>query len=214
MKSSVKQGDTVLDVGANIGFVSRVLSKCVGTNGRVFAFEPDTENFSHLQKELKSLSNVTTIQAAVSDKQGTITVYRSPMLNVDHRTYPIDGYTSKEDVKCVTIDGFLPDDTAVTFIKMDIQGFEFTALQGMTRTLQQNCGHLKMLMELWPASLKKANSSALQVFDFLTQLGYDMYLMEEKKTSHLTRGQIIEKNDLPDDIYYNVLVKEELRIKN
>ena len=207
MKSSVKHGDTVLDIGANIGFVSRVLSKCAGANGMVFAFEPDTENFRHLQKELKFLSNVKPVHAAVSDTAGVITVYRSPMLNVDHRTYPINDYTSKEDVRCVTIDGFLPDDATVTFIKMDIQGFEFTALQGMRRTLQRNSEHLKMLMELWPAGLKKAGSSALQVFDFLAQSGYEMHLIEGKKRSLLTRGQIIEKNDLPDEIYYNVLVK-------
>jgi FkbM family methyltransferase len=207
MKSSIKSGDTVLDIGANIGFMSRVLSKCVGVSGCVYAFEPDAENYMHLEKALKSFSNVKTIRAAVSDRQGVITVYKSPMLNVDHRTYPVDDYTAKEDVSCVAIDEFLPKDTAVTFIKIDIQGFEYTALQGMRRTLEQNGERLKMIMELWPAGLKKAGASALQVFDFLTQLGYNLYLIEQKKMSLLTREQVVEKNDLPDDIYFNIFVR-------
>ena len=210
VKSNVKQGDTALDIGANIGFMSRIFSKCVGVNGCVFAFEPDSENYSHLQKELKHLTNVKPIQAAVSDRQGITTVYRSPMLNVDHRTYPVDHYTTKEEVRSVAVDGFLPEGAKVTFIKMDIQGFEYTALQGMKRTLQQNKEHLKMLMELWPAGLKKAGASALQLFDFLSQSGYDLYLIEKKKMSLLTRKQLVEKNDLPDNIYFNVFVKKSI----
>ena len=214
VKSHVKQGDTVLDIGANIGFMSRILSKCAGTEGCVYAFEPDSENYRRLQKELKHLSNVKTIHAAVSDRQGVITLYRSPMLNVDHRCYPIDDYTSKEEVQSVTVDGFLPEGAKVAFIKMDIQGFEYTALQGMKRTLQQNEEHLKMLMELWPAGLKKAGASAIQLFDFLTQMDFELYLMENKKMSLLTRKQALEKNDLPENIYFNVFVKRRDKLEH
>jgi len=79
----------------------------------------------------------------------------------------------------------------------------------MRRTLQQNGERLKMLMELWPAGLKKAGASAIQVFDFLTQLGYSLYLIEQKKMCLLTREQVVEKKDLPDDIYFNIFVRRD-----
>ncbi|MDR3236574.1 MAG: FkbM family methyltransferase [Prevotellaceae bacterium] len=209
MKSAVNLGDTVLDIGANIGFFSRLLSLQVGAAGRVYAFEPDAENFAHLKKAVGAHANVSLTQAAVGDVKGTVTLYRSPMLNVDHRTYPIDGYLSKSTVESIAVDDFLPADTVVRFIKMDIQGFEYMALQGMKNTLMKNVDSLKMIMELWSAGLKKAGASALQVVDFLNQCGYRVYLIEGRKLTLLDAGATAKINDLGEDVYFNVFVKKE-----
>ncbi|MDR0687234.1 MAG: FkbM family methyltransferase [Prevotellaceae bacterium] len=199
LKASVSPGDVALDIGANIGFFSRVLSRRVGRTGRVYAFEPEEVNFAHLQQAVKPLGNVTVKQAAVGSAPGSITVFKSPMLNVDHRTYPVDSYTSKSEVECVSIDTFLPPDAAVSFIKMDIQGFEYAALQGMKSTLARRRGKLQMLMELWPAGLKKAGSSASEVVGFLEECGYCVYLLEGKKMSLLsTQAADAHKNTPPN----------------
>jgi len=204
-----------LDIGANIGFFSRLLSLQVGAEGRVYAFEPDAENFAHLQKSVGTHANVLLTQAAVSDMKGTVTLYKSPMLNVDHRTYPIDGYLSKSTVESVAIDDFLPEGTVVGFIKMDIQGFEYVALQGMKNTLIKNVDRLKMVMELWPSGLKKTGSSAWQVIDFLQQCGYQVYLIDGRKLILLDAAEqsgnlsISKINDLGEDVYFNVFVKKE-----
>lgn len=222
LKTSIAPGDVALDIGANIGFYSRILSRCVGRTGHVYAFEPEEVNFAHLQQATQSRSNVTIRQAAVGSAPGRITVFKSPMLNVDHRTYPVDSYTSKSEVECVAIDSFLPRDVAVSFIKMDIQGFEFAALQGMKNTLTRCRDRLKMLMELWPAGLKKAGSSASEVVGFLEQCGYHVYLLEGKKRTLLTTQHVSNShkhpsqptkfnidmyNDLPEDTYFNVFVE-------
>jgi FkbM family methyltransferase len=223
LKASIAHGDVALDIGANIGFFSRILSRCVGSNGHVYAFEPEEVNFAHLQKAMKSRSNVTVKQAAVSSAPGSIIVFKSPMLNVDHRTYPVDSYTSKSEVECISIDSFLPQDVTVNFIKMDIQGFEYTALQGMKNTLIRCRDKLKMLMELWPAGLKKAGASASEVVNFLEQCGYRTYLLDGKKrtllttqraetlknTSHeLAEFNIAAYDDLDENTYFNVFVEK------
>ncbi len=210
IKANVNSGDTVLDIGANIGFVTRIMSRSVGKQGCVYAFEPDEVNFRHLQAATQSLSNVTLKHAAVSNTSGTITVYKSPMLNVDHRTYPIDDYTSKSEVACLSIDDFLPEDTKLDFIKMDIQGYEFTALQGMKNTLMRNRDHLKLFMELWPAGLKRAGSSASAVIAFLEKCGFQPHLQRGQRLSPLTSLQAKDYDDEPDNIYFNIFVKKAI----
>ena len=54
MKKYIKTGDTVLDIGANIGFYAEILSGIVGEKGNVHCFEPDTTNFKHLNSPVSS----------------------------------------------------------------------------------------------------------------------------------------------------------------
>ena len=87
IKSFVKSGDVLLDIGANIGFYTIELSKMVGESGRVHSFEPDKKNYSYLQSTTKKLTNVALNNKAVADKDGTTVLYTSDALNVEHTTY-------------------------------------------------------------------------------------------------------------------------------
>ena len=73
MKKYIRKGAIVLDIGANIGFYTKILSELVGDNGKVYAFEPDKTNFGYLMKNAGHLKNVVFINKAVSDKTGKIT---------------------------------------------------------------------------------------------------------------------------------------------
>jgi len=74
--AEVSAGDTVLDVGANIGSFSVSVSKRIG-DGKVFSFEPEAENLALLRRNLQenACSNVTVFPFAVSDKNGTETLH-------------------------------------------------------------------------------------------------------------------------------------------
>ena len=52
VKKLIKNGDVVLDIGANIGYYTLIFAKLVGNSGKVFAFEPEPENFKILQKNI------------------------------------------------------------------------------------------------------------------------------------------------------------------
>ena len=77
IKKHVKRGDVVLDLGANIGYFTLILPRLVGEEGKVFAFEPDPENFALLKKnvEINSYQNVVLVQKAVSNRNGKATLY-------------------------------------------------------------------------------------------------------------------------------------------
>jgi FkbM family methyltransferase len=156
MKKFIKSGDTVLDIGANIGFYAEILSRIVGEKGKVHCFEPDSINFNHLKSRSKHLPNVIANNKAVSDKTETIKIYTSKKLNVDHRTYKPDEYDQEIDIYAIAVDEYLQlqsSTSEINFIKMDIQGFEMSAVKGMTKTLQSP--HLKCFLNFGPMVCEK-----------------------------------------------------------
>lgn len=210
IKKYTKSGDTVLDIGANIGFYAEILSLQVGSTGQVHCFEPDTTNFNHLKDRCASLKNVSINNKAVADKTQTLKIYTSKQLNVDHRTYKPDDYDQEIDIDAVAIDDYLfsaQGDKKVDFIKMDIQGFEMSAVKGMTKTLQSP--QLKMLSEFWPYGMKKAGTSVLEYFQFLKQNNFFIYLIENKQLVELTEERVKTFLDLPETTYMNIFASKQ-----
>jgi FkbM family methyltransferase len=205
MKTYIRPGNTVLDIGANIGFYANVLSACVGEKGQVHCFEPDTTNFKHLQNNCGKLANVKLNNVAVADKAQTLKIYTSKELNVDHRTYKPDNYDQEIDIPAIAIDEYMRD-KPVNFIKMDIQGFEMSAVKGMLNVLKQN--DLKMLSEFWPYGMRKAGTSILDYYTFLQQQGFVIYLIEQKQLLQLTEDKVKSMMDLPVEHYMNIFASK------
>lgn len=206
MKKYIKTGDTVLDIGANIGFYAEILSGIVGEKGKVHCFEPDTTNFTHLKNRCVQLSNVHINNKAVSDKTETIKIYTSKKLNVDHRTYKPDEYDQEIDIHAISIDEYLSANTNIDFIKMDIQGFEMSAVKGMTQTLQSP--HLKMLSEFWPYGMRKAGTSVLEYYQYLKKYNFHIYLIEKHQLVELTEEKVKTFLDLPETTYMNIFASK------
>ncbi len=209
ISSVVKSGNNVLDIGANIGFYTSEFSRLTGAKGTVFAFEPEPLNFKYLQQNCRHLKNVKLINKAVSDTTGTLKIYLSKMLNVDHRTYQIDDYSAIKEIDAITIDDYLRanKNPNIDFIKMDIQGFEMAALKGMLTTLRRNV-EIKIISELWPYGLQKAGSSANEMIHFLNSEGFNVYLLTSSPPSLLT-AETIQHLKVDENVYYNVFLSRK-----
>lgn len=179
LKQLIKPGDYILDIGANIGFYAKLLAEFTTSKGRVFCFEPDSTNFKYLTKNVKGIKNITLFNKAVSDKDDTLKVYKSKLLNVDHRTYPVNNYDSIEEISSVKIDDLIANKIIpkVDIIKIDIQGYELTAFKGMEQLLSSSTD-LKIVAEYWPHGFKRAGTSAVEFFDFFHSLNYKFYSIE------------------------------------
>ncbi len=131
------------------------------------------------------------------------------MLNVDHRTYPVDDYAEVIEINATTIDDYLQSNntTQVDFIKMDIQGFEMAALKGMEKTLKNN-PHVKIITELWPYGLKKAGSSALEIVDFANSEKFNIYLVTPNQLELITKDMVLKLKE-DEKNYYNVVLSKE-----
>lgn len=209
LKKIIRPGDTILDIGANIGFYAKLLSKFTTSKGKVFCFEPDSQNFKYLQKNTRGIENISLFNKAVSDKSDVINVYKSKLLNVDHRTYPVNNYDSVEEITSVSIDELIDQKIIdkVDVIKIDIQGYELTAFNGMKRLLSNN-DHLQIIAEYWPHGFKRAGTSAIAFYDFFDALGYVFYLIDEGSLTKLTKDYIVTNNDKPFEFSFNVLIKK------
>jgi FkbM family methyltransferase len=183
LQKYLKKGDTALDIGANIGFYSEILSAIVGDDGEVHAFEPDPINVKHLRASCADKRNIVINNTAVGNHVGELTLFTSRLGNVDHRSYPTDDFETSFTVRTDTIDNYL-NGRKVAFIKMDIQGAEFFALQGMTRTLDANHDVI-ILTEFWPFALKEAGTSVEAVQSFLCEKGFLVYRVGEDRLEQM-----------------------------
>ena len=209
LKELLKEGDYVLDIGANIGFYGRILSNLVGSSGMVYCFEPNRSNFNKLKGNVSGLKNVKLFNNAVSDKSGTLNLYTSKLLNVDHRTYPINNYDKIEEIEAVKIDELIRNGiiSKVDLIKIDIQGYELQAFRGMIETIQQN-KHLKIIAEFWPHGFLKAKTSAIEIFDFFDSLKFSIKKIEGGSIIPIDRAFVLENNHQPFEYSYNVLIEK------
>jgi FkbM family methyltransferase len=132
---SVTEGSIVFDIGAHVGFYTLLSSVLVGQKGRVFTFEPVENNLFYLKKHIRlnHITNVTLIEAAVSDHNGftyfatgrtSSQGYISPKGNLLVRTVCLDDLYLKGEV-------LVPD-----FIKIDVEGAEMSVLLGAKSILQ------------------------------------------------------------------------------
>lgn len=183
LKKHITPGMTVIDVGANIGFYTRILSDLVGPRGKVIAFEPDPDNFSRLQKVVSGAKNVVIHQLAVGKQTKNIFLFKSSNLNVDHHTYQSSESREKVKISCVSLDDFLKGES-VDVVKMDVQGFEHEVLQGMKKIAQAKNKDLIILGELWPKGLMQAGTSAKAFLRALSEMSFTVSL--ESKNFDLT----------------------------
>jgi FkbM family methyltransferase len=170
--SMVKPGDTVIDVGANIGYFTLLLARLVGEKGRVIAIEPDPENFALLQKNVAAngYRNVILMRNAVSNAPGTARLYRSLRSGGQHSLAPATA-DSWVDVETVRLDDVARG--AVAFIKIDVEGAEVAALGGMRGIIERSPG-LAIMTEYNPLALREFGEEPRDYLAMLAAAGFSL----------------------------------------
>ncbi len=153
---TIKRNDLVIDLGANIGYYTLIFAKLVGENGLVLAFEPELSNFNILKKNVRENGYKNTIpeNMAISNKSGKFELYLSKTNTGSNRMFEskIEDNDWVQEVEVKTLDEYLKLASIkkdISFIKMDIEGSEYFALEGMSRVLNTNT-NLKIMLEYAP----------------------------------------------------------------
>lgn len=163
LREQLEVGSTVMDIGANIGFVTLTMAKGVGPKGKVIAVEPVKKNYKVLRKNV-AINNyedrVETYEFAFSNRNGEGTFFESKRSNLGRLEDRVKDTAGKATVPVITIDKFVEDHGILpTFYKMDIEGHEIQVLEGMMATLDRT-PHAKILMEVHPTLYKEPDRMA------------------------------------------------------
>ena len=185
-----KNGDVVVDVGANIGYYTILLADKVGKTGKVYAFEPDKTNFEILVKNIKEndLENVVAINAAVGSKNETRILYKSEENLGDHKLFKptlpslkkggktVVASKDVEAVKIIKLDDLLRN-IKTNLIKIDTQGWEPEVISGAKKIIKRDKPII--FLEYSPASYKAAKLDGKEMIKFLQTIYPKMWWIDE-----------------------------------
>ena len=180
LRERLRPGQTFVDVGANVGYYTLLAAKLVGPTGRVIAFEPVPAEFELMRRGVEANGfrrGVELEQEALSNKRGALDLYLSPVNKGNNSIVPTRG-ESHVSVPAITLDEDLGAGTHVDFIKMDIEGGEGFAFEGMQQTLRGNPA-IELDMEFEPWSLEHAGYSPRHLLDLITGDGFILHMIDE-----------------------------------
>jgi len=184
-KNLIEEGMCVVDIGAHIGYYTLIAAEKVGDSGRVYAFEPELVNYKWLLKniEMNGYRNVTPVPKSISDRSGSLKLYLGKTTGT-HSICPWQEM-GKESVvvDTTTLDDFLSaeDWPSIDIIKMDIEGAETLALNGMKQLLKRQ-KTLTILIEFNPYRIKANAESPLDFLQMLKANGFLLHAISEKDT--------------------------------
>ncbi len=176
-----------VDIGANMGYCSLLMSEKVGEDGKVFAIEPSERDFLRLvdNVSLNELSNVSVYRLAISDKSGNVKISIAPeersSLNTLGTAFSNKGIEElrTEDVISTTLDKFVKQEeiNKIDVIKMDIEGSEFKALKGARESIEKY--RPALIVGVNKNSLNASGSSVEDIMSMLKALRYKVYYLNE-----------------------------------
>ena len=202
LKKYVKKGQTVCDVGANIGLFTLELARAVGSEGCVTAFEPDPNNFALLNKNIQAngYKNVTLIQKAVSKSDGDTRLYCDSAHHGNHCIYnPNDGRSFIE-VQTTSLDNYYKEREKIDFIKIDVEGAECLVFEGMENIVKNN-PDLTILSEFCPFLLEKAGFSSQRFVKWASLFKFNLFSVLDE--SHIDISSVRGK------AYVNLLLMRD-----
>jgi len=216
----VKPGDTVIDIGANIGIYTKILSELVGPNGHVYSIEPFPPTFEILCHNVKKLhlDNVEPLNFAVSDSESIVTMalpYDSSGVETHYRASVVthhveDEKTETTKVQAATIDSrFLSETGTISFIKCDVEGHEPECIKGAVKFLAQS--QAAWLIEV-SGEPDDENSAAHNVFSVLHDHGYSAWWYDGSKLRKRRPGDKSTNYLFLKDNHIDILNKSELEL--
>ena len=144
LQERLRPGDTCMDLGAHVGYLTMLMARGVGPQGRVISFEPVPETCNALRENvrLNGFENVTTEAAAAGNQEGTLELVctKGEELSWTASTlaYSQPGEETHITVPVVKLDDYIQRNSLrPKLIKIDVEGAELAVLQGGRQMLRK-----------------------------------------------------------------------------
>lgn len=173
----VKRGDTVIDIGANLGYYTRPIADIVGAEGRVYAVEPVPVIFDVLKRNTAGRRNVTLLNYALGSEERTIEMANDSVAAAGYfgtgRNFVSDGELSGEAIRFTAqmVQGskLFAEIGKIDFIKCDIEGYERVVIPEMRAIIEQH--HPTVLIET-------DGDTRGEIIAMFAEMGYRAYMLE------------------------------------
>ena len=188
-------GDLCVDAGANIGYISNLMSYKCGHQGKVFAFEPHPAIYKQLISNIGLLKqrNIQSMNTALSDKKGQAKLFIPTVFAINQGTARIIHSDTQNDqadlieVAMERLDDIL-DIQPIKLLKIDVEGYELNVLKGAEKLLKEKC----IRFIIYEDDTKYPG----KVSDYLEDFGFKIY-----KIGKTFRGPVLTN---PQDNSYDL----------
>lgn len=208
----LRPGDTFLDIGAHIGYVSFHAAWAVGPKGKVFSFEPNPELFLRLQKNLSCYPQGLATQAAIWETEAQLS-YETSSVGSESGWGTLTavrdlGKGHHISVQSISLDGFCQRNSlsSIRAIKIDAEGSEPAILRGAELVLRELRPIL--FMEFNDQLLQQAHTSAEQLRLTLVERSYTLFVLQDLRVESLKSLAHVEFEDclcIPNELSEGVL---------
>ena len=194
--------DYFFDVGANVGDYSKFLhyyfiNKSAATDREIFAFEPSLDNMKKIKKH--KLNNINLINCAVSNKNSKMPFFKNKnRLSsgtdslFDMNTIGYESKYKKKYVKTITLDDFCLKNkiNMIKFLKIDIEGAEFSCLQGSRGLLKKSA--IDIIQFEFGHAARANRVYLLDIIRLLKKYNYYTYALKPRKLEKIIYTPFVE----------------------
>ncbi|XPV69997.1 MAG: FkbM family methyltransferase [Halarcobacter sp.] len=216
-KQICKKGDTIIEVGANIGAHTQFFSNRVGHSGKILAFEPQRIVFQTLcaNISINSMTNVYTYHMALSNEEGTALIAPIDYTKLGNfGGISIENSRKGESVQQKTLDDFIEQVDNLKLIKVDVEGMEEKVLKGAKKIIK------KYKPFLYVENDRQEKSQSL--IEYIKSLDYELYWHMPKlynpnnfyKSSENIFGNIVSVNMICIHKSLKVNVEKMIKIED
>ena len=185
----LKEGDVMIDIGANIGLVTLTSSSIIGQHGKAYSIEAHPTIFQNLLENIKinNRNNIHTFNTAIGNKTGKVIFsnIRSDTMN----SIKIEG-TDGISISMKKLDDLPISETSISLIKIDVEGYEKFVLDGGVKTLKiTNCVYFEAIEKLY----NKYGYTKTDIIKKMEKNGFKIFELNNKILSPIN-----EKTDQQD----------------
>jgi FkbM family methyltransferase len=178
LASYIKKGDTIIDVGANIGRLTLAAACAAGDSGKVFAFEPNPRIYRYLigNLALNRAKNVQACNIAVGNVGGKVFLSDLKWDDMNEVVTEMQGNCIAAPIN--RLDRLIEVGQEIALLKIDVEGYEKFVLEGAGKLLDST---ICIYFESYEKHFNKYNYSWTNLFDFLISKGFYIFNISFRK---------------------------------
>ena len=192
----IKPGDRVIEVGANMGYYTLIMSSLVGPTGRLDAFEANPQMARLVRRSIGcnagAAATVTLHEQIVADRAGVMQLYVSDRFggagNLVEHGWGMGESTRKIECEAVRLDDLFADQI-IDFIRIDTEGAEILILNGALELLRRSPS-IKLCIE-WAVEMLASRGDLPALVATLEGMGFRFWRVDPERLTPLTQAELL-----------------------